>query len=134
MPWNLRFIKSKIKDGKLLVDGKTWTGFCKLGRTIAADNFVGQKIQPFWIEEEAKNFNTNFISWTQCLKHLQSETEDSSPTNNNTRRSSSKTSYRSIRCIGDKMKIAIIGTGNVGGALATKWAKGRSKIFLGLGT
>lgn len=30
------------------------------------------------------------------------------------------------------MKIAIIGTGNVGGALATKWAKARHQIFLGV--
>jgi hypothetical protein len=30
------------------------------------------------------------------------------------------------------MKIAIIGTGNVGGALATKWAKTGHKIFLGV--
>ncbi|NWF88787.1 MAG: type 1 glutamine amidotransferase domain-containing protein, partial [Ignavibacteriaceae bacterium] len=28
-----------------------------------ADNFVGQKIQPFWIEDEAKEIpNTNFIT------------------------------------------------------------------------
>ncbi|MBK7057154.1 MAG: NAD(P)-binding domain-containing protein [Leptospiraceae bacterium] len=31
------------------------------------------------------------------------------------------------------MKIAIIGTGNVGGALATKWAKAGHEIFLGVG-
>lgn len=31
------------------------------------------------------------------------------------------------------MKIAIIGTGNVGGALATKWAKAEHEIFLGVG-
>jgi predicted dinucleotide-binding enzyme len=30
------------------------------------------------------------------------------------------------------MKIAIIGTGNVGGALATKWAQAGHKIFLGV--
>ncbi len=30
------------------------------------------------------------------------------------------------------MKIAIIGTGNVGGALATKWAKAGHEIFLGV--
>ncbi|TDM00425.1 MAG: NADPH-dependent F420 reductase [Flavobacteriaceae bacterium] len=30
------------------------------------------------------------------------------------------------------MKIAIIGTGNVGGALATKWAKAGHQIFLGV--
>ncbi|MEO0404042.1 MAG: NAD(P)-binding domain-containing protein [Bacteroidota bacterium] len=31
-----------------------------------------------------------------------------------------------------KMKIAIIGTGNVGGALATKWSKAGHDIFLGV--
>lgn len=30
------------------------------------------------------------------------------------------------------MKIAIIGTGNVGGALATKWANAGHHIFLGV--
>ncbi len=55
------FSKQKTKDGKLLVDGKTWTGFANSEEQFA-DNFVGMKIQPFWIEEEAKKItNTNFI-------------------------------------------------------------------------
>jgi putative intracellular protease/amidase len=54
-------LKAKTKDGKLLVDGKTWTGFANSEEHFA-DNFVGMKIQPFWIEEEAKKIpNTNFI-------------------------------------------------------------------------
>ncbi|HEX9253608.1 MAG TPA: type 1 glutamine amidotransferase domain-containing protein [Ignavibacteriaceae bacterium] len=54
-------LKAKTKDGKLLVDGKTWTGFANSEEQFA-DNFVGMKIQPFWIEEEAKKLpNTNFI-------------------------------------------------------------------------
>jgi putative intracellular protease/amidase len=54
-------LKAKIKDGKLLVDGKTWTGFANSEEQFA-DNFVGMKIQPFWIEDEAKKIpNTNFI-------------------------------------------------------------------------
>lgn len=54
-------LKAKSKDGKLLVDGKTWTGFANSEEQFA-DNFVGMKIQPFWIEEEAKKIpNTNFI-------------------------------------------------------------------------
>lgn len=54
-------LKAKTKDGKLLVDGKTWTGFANSEEQFA-DNFVGMKIQPFWIEEEAKKIpNTNFI-------------------------------------------------------------------------
>lgn len=54
-------LKAKTKDGKLLVDGKTWTGFANSEEQFA-DNFVGMKIQPFWIEEEANKIpNTNFI-------------------------------------------------------------------------
>jgi putative intracellular protease/amidase len=41
-------LKAKVND-KLIVDGKTWTGF-------------GKRIQPFWIEDEAKKLpGTNFI-------------------------------------------------------------------------
>ena len=54
-------LKTKLSDGNLLVDGKTWTGFANSEEQFA-DNFVGQKIQPFWIEEEAKKLpSTNFI-------------------------------------------------------------------------
>ena len=48
-------------DGTLIVDGKTWTGFADSEEAFA-DGFVGQKIQPFWIEEEARKLDgTNFI-------------------------------------------------------------------------
>ena len=54
-------LKTTLADGTLLVDGKTWTGFADAEEAYA-DSFVGQKIQPFWIEEEAKKrSNTNFI-------------------------------------------------------------------------
>lgn len=54
-------LKTKLSDGKLLVEGKTWTGFANAEEKFA-DNFVGQKIQPFWIEDEAgKLADTNFI-------------------------------------------------------------------------
>ncbi len=54
-------LKAKTKEGKFLVDGKTWTGFAN-SEELFADNFVGMKIQPFWIEDEAKKIpNTNFI-------------------------------------------------------------------------
>lgn len=53
-------LKTKV-DGKLLVDGKTWTGFANSEERYA-DDFVGKRIQPFWIEEEAKKIaNTNFM-------------------------------------------------------------------------
>ena len=54
-------LKTRRADGELLVEGKTWTGFANSEEKYA-DDYVGQKIQPFWIEEEAKKLpNTNFI-------------------------------------------------------------------------
>ena len=48
-------------NGKLLVDGKTWTGFANSEEQYA-DEFVGKRIQPFHIEDEAKKLpGTNFI-------------------------------------------------------------------------
>lgn len=53
-------LKTRV-DGKLLVDGKTWTGFADSEERYA-DEFVGKRIQPFWIEEEAKKLSgTNFM-------------------------------------------------------------------------
>ena len=53
-------LKTRI-NGKLLVEGKTWTGFANSEEQFA-DEFVGKRIQPFWIEEEARKIkNTNFI-------------------------------------------------------------------------
>lgn len=55
-------LKAKTSEGKLLAEGKTWTGFADSEEQFA-DNYVGQKIQPFWIESEAKKIpNTNFIT------------------------------------------------------------------------
>ena len=52
----------QLSNGNLLVEGKTWTGFANSEEQFA-DNFVGQRIQPFWIEDEAKKLpNTNFIT------------------------------------------------------------------------
>jgi putative intracellular protease/amidase len=53
-------LKAKA-EGKLLVDGKTWTGFSNSEEDYA-DAFVGKRIQPFRIEDEAKKLaGTNFI-------------------------------------------------------------------------
>jgi len=53
-------LKAKL-DGKLLVEGKTWTGFAN-SEEIFADSYVGKRIQPFWIEDEARRLpETNFI-------------------------------------------------------------------------
>lgn len=54
-------LKTRLSNGDLLVKGKTWTGFANAEEAYA-DSFVGRRIQPFWIEEEAKKLpDTNFI-------------------------------------------------------------------------
>ena len=54
-------LRTKLSTGKLLVEGKTWTGFANSEEQYA-DAYVGQRIQPFWIEEEARKLaSTNFI-------------------------------------------------------------------------
>ncbi len=53
-------LEAKRSDGSLLVAGKTWTGFANAEEEFA-DQAVGQKIQPYWIEEEARKLkNTTF--------------------------------------------------------------------------
>jgi putative intracellular protease/amidase len=48
-------------DGELVVKGRTWTGFAN-SEEAYADEFVGQRIQPFWIQDEAARMaDTNFI-------------------------------------------------------------------------
>jgi putative intracellular protease/amidase len=54
-------LKATLSDGALLVAGKTWTGFADSEEDFA-DAFVGQRIQPFRIEEQARQLaGTNFI-------------------------------------------------------------------------
>lgn len=54
-------LKTKLPDGKFLVDGKRWTGFAASEEQYA-DNYVGMKIQPFRIEDEARKMkNTRFV-------------------------------------------------------------------------
>jgi putative intracellular protease/amidase len=54
-------LKTRLADGTLLVSGKTWTGFADSEEQFA-DSFVGKRIQPFWIEEEARKLDgTNFV-------------------------------------------------------------------------
>jgi putative intracellular protease/amidase len=54
-------LNARRSDGALLVEGKTWTGFSDAEEQYA-DQAVGQKIQPFWIESRAREIpNTNFI-------------------------------------------------------------------------
>ncbi len=46
-------LETKTSDGQLLVKGKTWTGFADAEEDFA-DQAVGQKIQPYRIETEAR--------------------------------------------------------------------------------
>lgn len=55
-------LKTHLSNGDLLVKDKTWTGFADVEEQYA-DEYVGQKIQPFWIEEEARKLeDTTFIT------------------------------------------------------------------------
>ncbi|MDB5219680.1 MAG: thiamine biosynthesis protein ThiJ [Myxococcaceae bacterium] len=54
-------LETKLANGDLLVKGKTWTGFANSEEKFA-DDYVGKRIQPFWIEEEARKIaGTNFV-------------------------------------------------------------------------
>jgi putative intracellular protease/amidase/esterase/lipase len=53
-------LKTKLPNGKYLVDGKKWTGFANNEENYA-DAYVGMKIQPFRIEDEARKMaNSKF--------------------------------------------------------------------------
>jgi putative intracellular protease/amidase len=55
-------LDTRLSDGTLLANGRTWTGFADAEEDYA-DSFVGQKLQPFRIESEAKkNPATTFIT------------------------------------------------------------------------
>jgi len=54
-------LEARLSSGDLLVKGKTWTGFADSEERVA-DGFVGKRIQPFWIEDEARRIEgTNFV-------------------------------------------------------------------------
>jgi putative intracellular protease/amidase len=54
-------LDARLSSGELLVKGKTWTGFATSEEKFA-DGFVGKRIQPFWIEDEARKLEgTNFV-------------------------------------------------------------------------
>jgi putative intracellular protease/amidase len=62
-------LETRLSDQSLLVAGKTWTGFADSEEDYA-DEFVGQRIQPFRIEEEAKKLDgTNFIVASRFKPH-----------------------------------------------------------------
>jgi len=55
-------LRARLSTGALLVRGRTWTGFADAEEAYA-DGVVGRRIQPFWIETEAKRLGeTNFVT------------------------------------------------------------------------
>jgi putative intracellular protease/amidase len=62
-------LEARLSDGRLLVEGKTWTGFANSEEDYV-DEFVGQRVQPFRIEDEAKKLDgTNFIVSSRFKPH-----------------------------------------------------------------
>jgi putative intracellular protease/amidase len=62
-------LDARLSDGRLLVEGKTWTGFANSEEDYV-DEFVGQRVQPFRIEDEAKKLTrTNFIVSSPFRSH-----------------------------------------------------------------
>ena len=57
-------------SGRLIVDGKRWTGFSSEEEAYA-DSAVGQRIQPFWIEDEARAMSdTTFVVGPAFAPHV----------------------------------------------------------------
>jgi putative intracellular protease/amidase len=54
-------LKTKLPNGKYLVDGKKWTGFANSEENYA-DAYVGKTIQPFRIEDAARKMNNSKFS------------------------------------------------------------------------
>ena len=62
-------LEARLASGKLVVDGRTWTGFADSEEDFA-DGFAGRRIQPFRIEEEARALQgTNFIVDSRFKAH-----------------------------------------------------------------
>jgi putative intracellular protease/amidase len=53
-------LETKLSDGSYLINGKTMTGFANIEEDFA-DNYVGKKVMPFRIEDEARERGANFL-------------------------------------------------------------------------
>jgi len=54
-------LKTRLSNGRLLAEGKQWTGFCDAEEEIV-DKAYSKQVQPFRIETEAKKIaNTTFV-------------------------------------------------------------------------
>jgi putative intracellular protease/amidase len=62
-------LKARRPDGGLVVEGRTWTGFANSEEDYV-DDYVGRTVQPFRIEDEAKQLGgTNFIVNSRFKSH-----------------------------------------------------------------
>jgi putative intracellular protease/amidase len=62
-------LKARRADGRMIVEGRTWTGFANSEEDYA-DDFAGRPIQPFRIEDEARKVvGTNFIVNSRFKSH-----------------------------------------------------------------
>jgi putative intracellular protease/amidase len=62
-------LQTRLPDGKLLVTDRTWTGFANSEEDFA-DAYVGRTIQPFRIEDHARELpDTNFIVSSRFKPH-----------------------------------------------------------------
>lgn len=62
-------LDARMPDGELVVAGRTWTGFANSEEQFA-DEYVGTRIQPFWIEDEARALDgTNFVVHERFRPH-----------------------------------------------------------------
>jgi putative intracellular protease/amidase len=62
-------LSARTSGGRLIVEGRTWTGFADAEEQYA-DDVVGRRLQPFRIEERARAMgNTNFITGGPFRSH-----------------------------------------------------------------
>jgi putative intracellular protease/amidase len=62
-------LKARRPEGGLVVEGRTWTGFANSEEDYV-DEYVGRTVQPFRIEDEAKQLeSTNFIVDSRFKSH-----------------------------------------------------------------
>ncbi len=62
-------LKARTSEGDLVVKDKTWTGFANSEEEYS-EHAAGQKIQPFWIETEARKIEgTTFVVKDALTEH-----------------------------------------------------------------
>lgn len=63
-------LDARDAEGNLIVSGRRWTGFTNAEEQYAEDA-VGQKFQPFWIEQEATKIpDTEFVAGPPMSSHV----------------------------------------------------------------